>query len=100
LFLNYLFNNVRRESNPFKRGSVSTIQVLESVDAVINELGGNTAVSRITGVPTSQAVWQWRNRGLMPPRFYLLMKTALEARNCSASPSLWGMVEGVDGQAH
>ena len=70
--------------------------VLETVDAVIDALGGNTAVQKWVRVPTSQAVYQWRSRGVIPSKLYLLMIEELHSRNFNASPGLWGMVEGVD----
>ncbi len=70
--------------------------VLETVDTVIDRLGGNTAVQNFTGVPTSQAVYQWRSRGVIPSRLYLLMIKELRSRNLSASPALWGMVEDAN----
>ncbi|MEK1928517.1 MAG: hypothetical protein AAAC47_01795 [Pararhizobium sp.] len=75
---------------------MSTQLVLETVDAVLDALGGNTAVQKFTGVPTPQAVYQWRSRGVIASKMYYLMTKKLKARNFSAPPALWGQVEETD----
>ncbi|EHK57658.1 hypothetical protein MAXJ12_08639 [Mesorhizobium alhagi CCNWXJ12-2] len=45
------------------------------------------------GLKTPQAVWAWRDRGEIPPKYYLAMTADLAALGCEAPASVWGMVE-------
>lgn len=65
---------------------------LETVDAVIDALGGTAAVARLVGRP-AQAVSNWRKRGSMPAETFLVFDDALRARDLEAPSSLWGMVQ-------
>lgn len=71
-------------------------EVLTTVDEVIDCLGGNKAVADEVGLRTYQAVWEWRNRGIIPARFYQLMIDRLRALGKSADPRLWGQVPALD----
>lgn len=64
---------------------------LQTVDEVIDALGGNTEVVAITGVATPQVVSNWRARRHIPPRHFSAIADALKARNLTAPRRLWGM---------
>lgn len=66
-------------------------KTLNTVDAVLDSLGGNAAVMTITGVRKPQAVSNWRARKRIPSRYFTVMTEALVARQLSASSRLWGM---------
>jgi predicted SpoU family rRNA methylase len=70
--------------------------VLETVDAVIEALGGPMAVVRLTG-RSRQAVTNWRAAGAFSSPTFLVMTTALAAAGLSAAPRLWRMDEPVAG---
>ena len=70
--------------------------VLDTVDAVVDALGGYPAVQKLTGVPTIQGVYQWRTRGVIASKMYKLMNKKLEERNLTACSSLWAQVEEAD----
>lgn len=65
--------------------------VLETVDEIIDSLGGTNEVARALGTSAS-AVSQWRNRGL-PPDTFLVLYGLLRAKNMTAPASLWSMKE-------
>ncbi len=65
---------------------------LETIDQVIEKLGGSRAVAEITGRGTSiSMVPSWRYRKRFPAQSYKRMQDALEERGFSAPDSLWGM---------
>lgn len=68
---------------------------LDSVDAVIDALGGTFEVARLVG-RKPQAVSNWRGRASMPPEFFVVMSDALRARDLRAPPALWGMAEAAE----
>lgn len=65
---------------------------LETVDAVIDALGGRMAVAELTG-RLPQQVTNWRAAGTFAPTTFLVMTTALDAIGRRAAPSLWRMDE-------
>lgn len=69
---------------------------INTVDEVIERLGGRGEVARLTGV-TTQAVTNWRTREpyTMPPETFLVLTKALNEKNLYAPPSLWRMREPV-----
>ena len=69
-------------------GSMSELQ---SAPAVIEALGGLSAVAALTG-SGYKAVANWKSFGAFPPRTYVIMTTALNERGLKAPASLWGMV--------
>lgn len=71
---------------------------LRSVDEVIERLGGTVAVREMTAVRTNQAVWEWRNRGVIASKFYVMMTEALAAQGCTAESELWGQKGAGDPQ--
>lgn len=71
---------------------------INSVDEVIDELGGNAVVGRLFDPPlTGNAVGNWRERGL-PPETFVALTTALNQKNLYAPPSLWRMRAPVSAQ--
>ncbi len=64
---------------------------LESVDQVIDRLGGTGRVAVLVG-RSPQAVSNWRAQKRISPCLYLMMVSALADRRCGADPALWGMV--------
>jgi DNA-binding transcriptional regulator YdaS (Cro superfamily) len=68
------------------------MQELQSVSAVIDALGGPSALALRVGL-TQQAVSQWRARDSIPADKYLLLQAELKRRGLTAPPSLWGIAE-------
>ncbi len=64
---------------------------LQTTESVIDELGGNQAVSELTGTLNAKAVSNWRSSNLFPAWTYLILTTALQARGKAASDTLWKM---------
>lgn len=79
---------------------------LDTVDAVLDALGGVSAVAELTGdfygsdkegrskfkhgaYPT---VHLWKQTGAFPPKTYVLLITALAERGYTAPPLLWKMI--------
>lgn len=69
--------------------------VLDTVDAVIEALGGPMAVVRLTG-RSRQNVTNWRIAGNFSSTTFLVMTTALDAIGQRAAPRLWRMDEPAD----
>lgn len=63
---------------------------LQTAAEVMDALGGNTGVSKLTGGSASR-VSNWRVFGRFPPSFYFLMTEELAAKGYRAPASLWGM---------
>lgn len=64
---------------------------LETVEEVIDALGGSAAVMALTGVRSPQAVSNWRRRKKIPPRHFAQMADALSVKNLAAPRRLWDM---------
>jgi len=67
---------------------------LRTTTAVMDALGGNHAVGRLTG-RTANAANNWRHFKSFPSNTYLILTGALKAKGYTAPPSLWRMV-GAD----
>lgn len=65
-----------------------------SAGAVIDALGGTTAVAELTGSKLN-TVSNWRAFGVFPPKTYLVLINELAAKGHEAPASLWGMKERV-----
>lgn len=63
--------------------------MLTTVDAVIETLGGTSAVADLAGVRLS-AVSNWKARGRIPSEKFLKLSTALLAKGVQAAPELFG----------
>lgn len=66
---------------------------LWNFDDVVEALGGPTAVGRLTGQPAS-GVCNWKRgpRARFPPKYYFLIKLALEDKGYYAPLDLFGFV--------
>jgi hypothetical protein len=67
-------------------------RTLQTVPEIITELGGPTAVGRITD-RSPQSVVNWRAAARFPAKTFLILQSELAARNIEAPPSLWGIKE-------
>lgn len=65
---------------------------LETVEDVIEALGGTDAVRDLADVDSAQAVHNWRARGGFPARLFHAMTLALGQRDLEADPALWGQL--------
>ena len=65
--------------------------VLNSVESVIEAIGGDTA-QRIAGVGAS-AVSNWKARGRLPTRLFLVFCAELGKSKTTADPALFGLSE-------
>lgn len=65
---------------------------LQTVDDVIDELGGTVETSRKARVSPSQ-VSGWRSAKRLGSKSYLIIQEELAARGCTAPASLWGIDE-------
>lgn len=65
---------------------------LQTVDAVIDELGGTVATSRLAGVRPSQ-VSGWRSAKRLGAKSFLVLRRELESRGYTAPARLWGIEE-------
>jgi DNA-binding transcriptional regulator YdaS (Cro superfamily) len=64
-------------------------RLLNSVDDVIDALGGASSVAALTGVH-APAVSNWRARGKISQGKFLVIKAALDAREMHVAPSVFG----------
>lgn len=67
---------------------------LTSAPEIIETLGGIRAVSQLTGCTTG-AIWNWKDRNVLPSKTYAVMKAALKDKGADAPASLWNMVEAL-----
>lgn len=63
--------------------------MLNSVDEVIEAVGGDAVAASLAGVGAS-AVSNWRSRGKISQENFLLFRGALAALGKEASPSVFG----------
>jgi hypothetical protein len=79
-------------------GDLSQYVLLTSIDEVVLELGGVTAVSRLTE-RSRTAVCNWRAAGLFPASFFPRMQKALHKRGCKVDMRLFTFApEEPDGE--
>lgn len=64
---------------------------LRTTSDVISALGGIQAVVGLTGRST-QAVWNWKDRGVFPAWTYLALTKALAEAGHTADPKLFRMI--------
>jgi hypothetical protein len=67
---------------------------LQSAAEVIDELGGIAAVAALIGT-TYRAAANWKSFNAFPPKTFIALTSALEAKGLCAPASLWGMI-GVE----
>jgi hypothetical protein len=63
--------------------------MLNSVDDVIDALGGPAATAAVAGIGAS-GVSNWRTRGKISPAKFILIKEALAAKQLEVDPSVFG----------
>jgi hypothetical protein len=63
---------------------------LDTVDAVLNALGGTGAVAELVK-NTDAAVSNWRKAGQFPANTYLIIRAELEKLDRTAPDTLWAM---------
>ena len=68
---------------------------LDTASKVMDALGGNSAVARLTG-SKPKAVSNWRARGF-PPRTFASLNAALAKIGLSAPAKLWDMGDVLEG---
>lgn len=68
------------------------VVALETTVQVLDALGGDRAVSALTGADYKN-VETWKRSKTFPARYFLVMFWALRGTNYSAPPSLWRQVE-------
>lgn len=68
--------------------------MLNSVEAVIDNLGGTTAAAGIAGVGPS-AVSNWKTRGKFPSEMFLLFSEAVARNGSTVDPALFSFREPV-----
>ena len=66
------------------------MKILKTTSEVMDALGGNQAVSQLTG-RTAQAVSNWRRFDSFPSNTFVAMTAALAMSGQFAPASLWGM---------
>jgi hypothetical protein len=73
-------------------------EILETVDAVIDALGGNSGIAALTGSKPS-ALSMWRSAEGFPSNTYVIITDALRTKGKAAPTSLWpGMRVPTDQQ--
>ena len=65
---------------------------IETTTEIIDALGGNVAVARLTS-STAKAVSNWRGFGKFPANTFLIIKAELMRLGASAPDHLWSMRE-------
>ena len=70
---------------------------IENVSEIIDKLGGNPAVARLTS-STAKAVSNWRRFDRFPASTYLVIKSELLRHGHSAPDYLWSMREAPNGK--
>jgi hypothetical protein len=65
---------------------------LFDIESVVRELGGPAAVGRLTG-NVGQAAWNWKSKGKLPPKYYFVIREALDERGFIPVMSLFKFVE-------
>lgn len=63
--------------------------MIESVDAVIDAVGGTSAASKLAGVGLS-AVSNWKSRGRIPAEKFKIFERALAGIGKEADPRIFG----------
>lgn len=71
-------------------------QELHTVEEVIQQLGGSTAVMSLTGSAYVSTVSNWKKRGTFPANTRDILTEALSQRSFCAPASLWGMREATN----
>lgn len=64
---------------------------LHTFEEVVEELGGVSAVLRLTGRRWPSHVSNWKKAGRFPSDTYLILQEALVKTGATAPPELWGI---------
>ena len=75
------------------------VEYLTDAEAVIDALGGNVEVAKMTSRKDSGVVWNWRKSGRLPADTFLIISEELERLGKKAPPSVWGIAEPIRGAA-
>ncbi|MDB5607819.1 MAG: hypothetical protein JWP25_4719 [Bradyrhizobium sp.] len=67
----------------------------QTVSEVIDALGGTKAVADLTGRGAS-AISMWKHRQAFPAFTFVILKSALAVKGCSAPDTLWKMAESAE----
>jgi hypothetical protein len=73
------------------------MQIISSAAEVIDVLGGYKRIAVLFGVVPS-APCNWRKRGRLPPKTFVVFTRELSKRGLVASPDLWAMHKEADGK--
>lgn len=68
-----------------------TMKTLETVDDVIDALGGPVEVAKKIGGRKRRAIWEWKRKGRMAASAYPAMVAMLGKLGMTAPPELWGI---------
>lgn len=68
------------------------MRTLDTVEAIVEELGGTGAVAVLTARGPS-AVSNWKTARRFSSETYLIIQDALLSKQCRAPASLWGIKE-------
>jgi len=66
---------------------------LRSTGEIIDALGGNPSVQKLTKRKGGQHITNWRASGYFPPDTFLIITKALRERRLRAPASLWRIVD-------
>lgn len=73
--------------------------VFETVDQVINTVGGTAAAARLVRASPA-SVSNWRAAGRLPSRTFLIFREALAALGATAPAALWSIDEPSPADTH
>ena len=65
---------------------------VNSIDDMVRELGGNTAVAEWLDI-SQEAVSNWKSRGAIPPGWHLRLVASMRRRGRTVNPALFGITE-------
>lgn len=75
------------------------VKILETVDQVLDALGGSTAAAALAGRNAKVAhASNWRAAGRMPPRTLLIFRARLAELGLTAPAALWGVDEPANSE--
>ncbi|RCL01032.1 MAG: hypothetical protein JSC189_000930 [Candidatus Tokpelaia sp. JSC189] len=63
---------------------------LQNVANVIDAIGGNSKVAKLTGRKDLRSAWNWRKANRFPADTFLILKIELGKNGFSAPEALWG----------
>lgn len=72
--------------------SMAMIYDIATIDALLDELGGNTVIGGWLGI-TPEAVANWRAREHIPPGWHWKLAAAVQRKGKTIAPSVFGVDE-------